>query len=80
MQTSIHFWSYLAQFFLELEIFQTNLQRKSKQTFYVSITFYPNSAIYKKKLRAEQIEVRKRLLSFGAESFVFQVAIQKFKD
>ena len=26
------------------------------------------------------IEVRKCLLSFGAESFVFQVAIQKFKD
>ena len=25
-------------------------------------------------------EVRKCLLSFGAESFVFQVAIQKFKD
>ena len=29
---------------------------------------------------AQQIEVRKCLLSFGAESFVFQVAIQKFKD
>jgi hypothetical protein len=28
----------------------------------------------------EQIEVRKCLLSFGAESFVFQDAIQKFKD
>jgi len=28
----------------------------------------------------EQIEARKRLLSFGAEPFVFQVAIQKFKD
>jgi len=28
----------------------------------------------------EQIEVRECLLSFGAESFVFQVAIQKFKD
>jgi len=26
------------------------------------------------------IEVRKCLLSFGAESFVFKVAIQKFKD
>jgi len=29
---------------------------------------------------AEETEVRKCLLSFGAESFVFQVAIQKFKD
>jgi len=28
----------------------------------------------------EQIEVRECLLSFGAESFVFQFAIQKFKD
>ena len=28
----------------------------------------------------EQIEVRKCMLSFGAESFVFQVDIQKFKD
>jgi hypothetical protein len=27
-----------------------------------------------------EFDVRKRLLSFGAESFVFQVAIQKFKD
>ena len=27
-----------------------------------------------------EIEVRKCLLSFGAEAFVFQVAIQKFKD
>jgi len=27
-----------------------------------------------------QIEVRKCLLSFGAECFVFQVAFQKFKD
>ena len=26
------------------------------------------------------IEVRKCLLSFGAESFIFRVAIQKFKD
>jgi len=28
----------------------------------------------------EQIEVRECWLSFGAESFVFQFAIQKFKD
>jgi len=27
-----------------------------------------------------KIEVRECLLSFGAESFVFQVAIQKLKD
>jgi len=28
----------------------------------------------------EQIEVRKCVLSFGAKYFIFQVAIQKFKD
>jgi hypothetical protein len=28
----------------------------------------------------KQIEVRGRLPSFGAESFFFQFAIQKFKD
>jgi hypothetical protein len=34
------------------------------------------------RLRApwQQIEVRECLLLFGAESFVFQFAIQKFKD
>jgi hypothetical protein len=30
--------------------------------------------------KKEQIEVRECLLLFGAESFVFQFAIQKFKD
>ena len=33
-----------------------------------------------KKVKKEQTEVRKCLLSFGAEYFVFQFAIQKFKD
>jgi len=28
----------------------------------------------------EQFEVRKRLLSFGEESFIFQVDIQKYID
>jgi len=37
----------------------------------------PNSAC---TVWTMQIEVRKCLLSFRAESFVFQVAIQKFKD
>jgi hypothetical protein len=30
--------------------------------------------------KEEQIEVKECLLSFGGESFVFQFAIQKFKD
>jgi len=28
----------------------------------------------------KKIEIRERLLSFGAESFAFQFVIQKFKD
>jgi hypothetical protein len=36
------------------------------------------SILLRKKLRA--VEVRECLISFGAESFVFQFAIQKYKD
>jgi len=43
-----------------------------------SVVLVRTRILLRKKL--EQIEVRKCLLSFGAESFVFQVAIQKFKD
>jgi len=28
----------------------------------------------------EQVDIRESLLSFGAKSFVFQFALQKFKD
>ena len=40
--------------------------------------FQQIKVIFRRKL--EQIEVRECLLSFGAESFVFQFAIQKLKD
>jgi len=36
--------------------------------------------LYWNRNRSLQVAVRKCLLSFGAESFVFKVAIQKFKD
>jgi len=36
--------------------------------------------IYHCCVYSEQIEVRECLLSFGAESVVFQVAVQKLKD
>jgi len=39
MKTYVHLW-YLAQFFLEWEIFQTNLYKKSKHIL-CSITFFP---------------------------------------
>ena len=34
----------------------------------------------KSRLKLEEIEVRECLLPFGAEPFVFQFTIQKFKD
>jgi hypothetical protein len=34
--------------------------------------------LFRKKL--EQYEARECLLSFGAESFVFQFSLQKYKD
>jgi len=40
--------------------------------------FQQIKVIVRKKL--EQIEVRECLLLFGAESFIFQFAIQKLKD
>ena len=39
MQTNIHIWSYLAQFFLEWEMFQKNFLPKIK-TYFCSITFF----------------------------------------
>jgi len=39
MKTSIHFWPYLAQFFLEWEMFQKYLQRKSNTHFTFSDLF-----------------------------------------
>jgi hypothetical protein len=35
MKAYVDIWSYLAHFFLEREMFQTNLFRKSKHTFCV---------------------------------------------
>jgi hypothetical protein len=42
-----NFLSYLAQFFLEWEIFQTNVIEKIKTNILLSITFFPvNHALY----------------------------------
>ena len=40
----------------------------------------PNESKFYSGRNYGQIEVRECLLTFGAESFVFQVAIQKYKD
>jgi len=35
MNATVHFWSYLAEFFLEWEKFQTEVIKKSKHTHYI---------------------------------------------
>jgi hypothetical protein len=40
MKTDIHSWSYLAQFFLECEMFQTKFVEKIKAHILYSLTFY----------------------------------------
>jgi len=35
MKTKVHLWSYLVQFFLEWEMFQTNVVEEIKTRFYV---------------------------------------------
>jgi len=43
MNTDIHFWSYLAQFVLEWEMFQTKVVEKIKTHILCSITFFLKS-------------------------------------
>jgi hypothetical protein len=40
MKTIIHFWSYLAQFFLEWEIFQLNDVEKNQNTHFMWSNFF----------------------------------------
>ena len=40
MKTNMHFWSYLAQSFLEWEIFQTKVVEKTKPHILCSVTFF----------------------------------------
>ena len=42
-KTNIHFWSYLAQFFLEWEMFQTNVVEKLKTRILCSVTIFRKS-------------------------------------
>jgi len=40
MKTNIHFWSYLPQFFLEWEMFQTKVVEEIRKHGLCSITFF----------------------------------------
>jgi hypothetical protein len=47
MKTCVHLWWYLAEFFLESEMFQTKEVEKIKTHVLFSMTFFPeNRAIY----------------------------------
>ena len=46
MKTNLHFLSYLAQFFLELQTFQTKVLEKIKVHTSCSILFPENHAVY----------------------------------
>ena len=46
METEIHFWFYLAPFFLEWEMFQMKLVEKIKTHLLGPITFFLIRAVY----------------------------------
>ena len=46
MKTNIHFWSYLAQFFSEWEMFQTKVVEKIKTHILCPTTFLKNHTFY----------------------------------
>ena len=46
IKTNAHFSSYIAELFLKLKIFHTNLKRKLKHTFYIVIYSVNNKTIY----------------------------------
>ena len=46
MKTNMHLWSYLAELFLELEMFQTKVVEKLKIHILCSVIFSENRAFY----------------------------------
>jgi len=58
VKINIHFWSYLAQFFLKWKLFQIKVIDKIKKHILCSVTFFENRAVYeitwKKYCRAGQ--------------------------
>jgi hypothetical protein len=46
MKTYVHLWQYLAEFFLEWEVFQTKAVEKIKTHLLLSVTFSKNRAVY----------------------------------
>ena len=46
MKTDVHLWYYLAEFFLEWEMFHTEVVQKIEKHISCSIFFFLNSATY----------------------------------
>ena len=46
IETYTYFWSYIAHFFLEWEIFQTNVVEKFKTRILYSVTFFETRDVY----------------------------------
>jgi len=46
VKTNIHFWSHLAQFFLEWEMFQKKIVKKIKTHILCSVIFFENRAFF----------------------------------
>jgi hypothetical protein len=46
MKTYVHLWLYLAEFFLEWEMFQTNVVEKIKTNFMFNKFFPENRSVY----------------------------------
>jgi len=61
MKTNLHFWSYLAHLFLELEILPTNIVEKIKTHFVFSNIFFENRAVYEKRWKNSVQRVRPKM-------------------
>jgi len=46
METNIHLWSYLAQFFLEWEMLRSAVVEEIKTHILCSVTFFQNLSVY----------------------------------
>jgi hypothetical protein len=51
MKTFVHLWQYLAEFFLEWEVFQTNVVEKIKNTHHMFNTHYMFKKVSRKSCR-----------------------------
>jgi hypothetical protein len=68
MKSFSHLWQYLAEFFLECEIFEVNVAEKIKILILYSVTFFPpeNRAVY--EIISKNVCSQRRLRKYGARA------------